>query len=100
MHHNHAQKGFRCIAKHSRHADLRFSLQLTALHAGHGGMQTQGVFQHVDLVVIHHFIDWWGVAQKLTFQILRILPERFIGREAVGSWILFFKNTAQPLLGN
>lgn len=44
VHHDHPQKGFRRIAKDGRDADLRFSLQLAALHAGDGGMQAERVF--------------------------------------------------------
>ncbi|MNP44983.1 hypothetical protein D3C76_1388710 [compost metagenome] len=90
MHHNHAQKGFRCVAEHGRHADLGFGFQLAALH----------VLQHVDLVVVHHLIDRRGALQVPAFQILRILPEGFIGGEIVGPRVAFFQHRAQLLLGN
>ena len=100
VHHNHPQKGFRRVAKNRRDADLRLGLQLAALHAGNGGVQAERVFQHVDLVVVHHLVDRRRALQIPVFQILRILPEGFIGREIVGAGVAFFQHRAELLLGN
>ena len=73
MNHDHAQKGLRRVAKYRRHADLRFGFQLAALNAGNGGMQAERIVQHVDLTVIHHFVDRRRAAQKAVFQVLGVL---------------------------
>ena len=100
VHHDHPQKGFRCIAKDGRDADLRLSLQLAALHAGDGGMQAERVFQHVDLVVVHHLVDRRGALQILAFQILRILPEGFVSREIMRARVAFFQHRAELSRGD
>ena len=100
MNDNHTQKGFGGIAKNGRHADLRFSFELSALHARNGGMQPQRILQNVDLAVIHDFIQRRGVTQKLIFQILSILPERFVGREVMRTRIALLQHCAQALLSN
>ena len=97
---DHSQKGFRRVAKHGGDADLGFRFQLAALYARDRCVQAERILQHVDLIVIHHFVDRRGVTQKLIFQILGVLPERFIRREIMRSRIALFQHRAQPLLGN
>ena len=63
-------------------------------------MQPQRIFQHVDLTVIHDFIDGRRITQELIFQILGILPERFVGREVMRTRIALLQHCAQALLSN
>ena len=97
---DHPQKRFRRVTENRRDADFGLRFQLAALHAGDGGVQAERVFQHVDLVVVHHLVDRRRALQIPAFQILRILPEGLIGREIVRTGIAFFQHRAELLLGN
>ena len=98
MNHDHPQKGFRRVAKYRRHANFRFSFQLTALHAGNGGMQAERIVQHVDLTVIHHFVDRRRAAQKAVFQVLGVLIQRFIAVNVVPLRIALLQHLAEAAL--
>ena len=63
-------------------------------------MQAERIFQHVDLVVVHHLIDRRRALQIPVFQILRILPERLIGGDIVRVGVAFFQHRAELSPGN
>ncbi len=63
-------------------------------------MQAERVFQHMDLIVVHHLVDRRGALKILVFQILRILPEGFVSREIMRARVAFFQHRTELSRGN